>query len=70
VGLPLVVGLTFGRQCDGVGGAFHGKDARISRRKDFLRVAYPDEHHWILKGRNSKHWCGEVLAWLGKYLKW
>ena len=32
-------------------------------------VYYPDEHHWILKGQNSKHWYGEVLAWLGKYLK-
>jgi dipeptidyl aminopeptidase/acylaminoacyl peptidase len=32
-------------------------------------VYYPDEHHWILKGQNSKHWYGEFLAWLGKYLK-
>ena len=32
-------------------------------------VYYLDEHHWILKGQNSKHWYGEVLAWLGKYLK-
>ncbi len=32
-------------------------------------VYYPDEHHWILKGQNSKHWYGEVLAWLGKYMK-
>ncbi len=32
-------------------------------------VYYPDEHHWILKGQNSKHWYGEVLAWFGKYLK-
>jgi dipeptidyl aminopeptidase/acylaminoacyl peptidase len=32
-------------------------------------VYYPDEHHWILKGQNSKHWYDEVLAWLGKYLK-
>ena len=32
-------------------------------------VYYPDENHWILKGQNSKHWYGEVLAWLAKYLK-
>jgi dipeptidyl aminopeptidase/acylaminoacyl peptidase len=32
-------------------------------------VYYPDENHWILKGQNSKHWYGEVLAWLAKWLK-
>jgi dipeptidyl aminopeptidase/acylaminoacyl peptidase len=32
-------------------------------------VYYPDEHHWILKGQNSRHWYGEVLDWLAKYLK-
>ena len=32
-------------------------------------VVYPDENHWVLKGQNSKHWYGEVMAWLGKYLK-
>ena len=31
-------------------------------------VYYPDENHWILKPQNSKHWYGEVLGWLGKYL--
>jgi dipeptidyl aminopeptidase/acylaminoacyl peptidase len=31
-------------------------------------VYYPDENHWILKPQNSRHWYGEVLAWLGKYL--
>lgn len=32
-------------------------------------VTYPDENHWILKGQNSKHWYGEVHAWLAKWLK-
>jgi dipeptidyl aminopeptidase/acylaminoacyl peptidase len=31
-------------------------------------VYYPDENHWILKGANSKHWYGEVLGWLARYL--
>lgn len=31
-------------------------------------VYYPDENHWILKPQNSRHWYGEVLAWLGKCL--
>ncbi len=31
-------------------------------------VVYPDENHWILKGQNAKHWYGEVLGFLGKYL--
>ena len=31
-------------------------------------VYYPDENHWILKPQNSKHWYGEVLGWLKKYL--
>jgi dipeptidyl aminopeptidase/acylaminoacyl peptidase len=31
-------------------------------------VYYPDENHWILKPQNSRHWYGEVLAWLGRYL--
>ncbi|HYK42315.1 MAG TPA: prolyl oligopeptidase family serine peptidase, partial [Thermoanaerobaculia bacterium] len=32
-------------------------------------VSYPDENHWVLKPQNSKHWYGEVLGWLAKYLK-
>jgi dipeptidyl aminopeptidase/acylaminoacyl peptidase len=32
-------------------------------------VYYPDENHWILKGANSKHWYGEVLGWLARWLK-
>ncbi|HKC12757.1 MAG TPA: S9 family peptidase, partial [Vicinamibacteria bacterium] len=32
-------------------------------------VIYPDENHWVLKGQNSRHWYGEVLAWLARYLK-
>jgi dipeptidyl aminopeptidase/acylaminoacyl peptidase len=31
-------------------------------------VYYPDENHWILKPQNSRHWYGEVLGWLKKYL--
>jgi dipeptidyl aminopeptidase/acylaminoacyl peptidase len=32
-------------------------------------VVYPDENHWVLKGQNSKHWYGEVHAWLARWLK-
>ena len=32
-------------------------------------VAYPDENHWVLKGTNAKHWYGEVLGWLERWLK-
>ena len=32
-------------------------------------VYYPDENHWILKGQNAKHWYGEVLGWLDRWLK-
>jgi dipeptidyl aminopeptidase/acylaminoacyl peptidase len=32
-------------------------------------VYYPDENHWILKGQNSRHWYGEVLGWLERWLK-
>ncbi len=31
-------------------------------------VYYPDENHWILKPQNARHWWGEVLGWLAKYL--
>jgi len=31
-------------------------------------VVYPDENHWILQPRNSRHWYGEVHAWLKRYL--
>jgi|GEM_PF-42958 len=31
-------------------------------------VVYPDENHWILKPQNSRHWYGEVLGWLGRWL--
>jgi dipeptidyl aminopeptidase/acylaminoacyl peptidase len=31
-------------------------------------VVYPDENHWILKPRNSRHWYGEVLGWLDRWL--
>jgi dipeptidyl aminopeptidase/acylaminoacyl peptidase len=32
-------------------------------------VYYPDENHWVLKGSNAKHWYGEVLGWLARWLK-
>ncbi|MCM2258026.1 MAG: S9 family peptidase [Vicinamibacteria bacterium] len=32
-------------------------------------VYYPDENHWILKPQNSRHWYGEVLGWLARWLK-
>jgi dipeptidyl aminopeptidase/acylaminoacyl peptidase len=28
-----------------------------------------DENHWVLKPKNSIQWYGEVLGWLGTYLK-
>jgi dipeptidyl aminopeptidase/acylaminoacyl peptidase len=31
-------------------------------------VCYPDENHWILKPRNSKHWYGEFLGWLDRWI--
>lgn len=31
-------------------------------------VAYPDENHWILKPRNSRHWFGEVMGWFARYI--
>jgi len=31
-------------------------------------VLYPDENHWVLKPCNSRHWYGEVLDWLDRWL--
>ena len=31
-------------------------------------VCYPDENHWILKPRNGRHWYGEVLGWLERWI--
>jgi dipeptidyl aminopeptidase/acylaminoacyl peptidase len=31
-------------------------------------VCYPDENHWILKPRNSRHWYTEVQGWLRRWL--
>ena len=31
-------------------------------------VVYPDENHWILKPRNSRHWYGEVLGWFDRWI--
>jgi dipeptidyl aminopeptidase/acylaminoacyl peptidase len=32
-------------------------------------VYYPDENHWVLKPQSSRHWFGEVLGWLDRYLR-
>lgn len=31
-------------------------------------LVYPDENHWIMSGGNSRHFYGEVDAWLRRYL--
>ena len=31
-------------------------------------VYFPDENHWVLKPQNSRHWYGEVLGWLARWL--
>jgi dipeptidyl aminopeptidase/acylaminoacyl peptidase len=31
-------------------------------------VVYPEENHWVLKPRTSRHWYGEVLGWLARWL--
>ncbi|MBT8484157.1 MAG: prolyl oligopeptidase family serine peptidase, partial [Phycisphaerae bacterium] len=38
-------------------------------KKPARLVVYPDENHWILKPRNSRHWHGEVFDWLDRWLK-
>ncbi len=38
-------------------------------RRPARLVCYPDENHWILKPRNSRHWYGEVLGWLKRWLR-
>lgn len=30
-------------------------------------VVFPDENHWILKGRNSVQWYREVLGWMHRW---
>jgi len=32
-------------------------------------LVFPDENHWILKGKNSVQWHDEVFAWADKWLK-
>jgi len=32
-------------------------------------VVYPQENHWILKPQASRHWYGEVLGWLKRWLR-
>jgi dipeptidyl aminopeptidase/acylaminoacyl peptidase len=31
-------------------------------------LVYPDENHWILQGEDSRHYYGEVLQWLARWL--
>ena len=51
---------TQGLECYGVLKA-KGVPARL--------VYFPDEHHWILKPRNSLFWYREVMGWFAKYLR-
>jgi dipeptidyl aminopeptidase/acylaminoacyl peptidase len=30
-------------------------------------VVYPDEHHWVLKPRNSVDWYAQVQAWMDRW---
>jgi dipeptidyl aminopeptidase/acylaminoacyl peptidase len=39
-----------------------------ARRVPARLVYFPDEHHWILKPRNSLLWYREVLGWLARWL--
>ncbi|MBI3884499.1 MAG: S9 family peptidase [Opitutae bacterium] len=32
-------------------------------------IVFPEAGHWILRGEDSRHWYGEVRAWLAKWLK-
>lgn len=32
-------------------------------------LVFPDENHWVLKGKNSVQWHQTVFNWLAKYLK-
>ncbi len=38
----------------------HGVPARL--------VLFPDENHWILKGKNSVQWYRTVFDWLNRHL--
>ena len=39
-----------------------------SMKRPARLVVYPNENHWILKPGNSRHWYGEVLGWLKRWL--
>ena len=44
--------------------------ATLQRMKVPSRLlVYPDAWHWITKPEDSRHFYGEVQAWLGRYLK-
>jgi dipeptidyl aminopeptidase/acylaminoacyl peptidase len=32
-------------------------------------LMFPDENHWILKGKNSVQWYNAVFNWMGEHLK-
>jgi len=38
------------------------------RRIPSKLLVWPDENHWILNPENSRHWYGELWAWLGKWM--
>ncbi len=53
------VPVTQGLECYGVLKA-KGVPARL--------VYFPDEHHWVLKPKNSQLWYREVMGWLERWL--
>ncbi|HJQ98485.1 MAG TPA: S9 family peptidase, partial [Candidatus Polarisedimenticolaceae bacterium] len=32
-------------------------------------LVFPEENHWVLKAQSAKIWYGEVLGWLGRWMK-
>jgi dipeptidyl aminopeptidase/acylaminoacyl peptidase len=38
------------------------------QRVESRLLVYPNEHHWILNGHNSRHFYGEVADWLARWL--
>lgn len=39
-----------------------------ARKRKARLVVYPGENHWILKPSTSRHWYGEFLGWLDRWL--
>jgi dipeptidyl aminopeptidase/acylaminoacyl peptidase len=38
------------------------------QRVESRLLVYPNEHHWILNGHNSRHFYGEIADWLARWL--